>query len=103
MRMIDAEALAKAMGVYTYMQTEWTPATAWGVPIVDAEPVKHGFLIKCLNSYVCSECEAILPDIGYWLDYSYCPKCGAKLDEVEERLVMPKADGSTIPRDYAKR
>lgn len=38
-RMVDADALAKAMGVYTYMQTEWTPATAWGVPIVDAEPV----------------------------------------------------------------
>ena len=38
-RMIDADALIKAMGVHTYMQTEWTPATAWGVPIVDAEPV----------------------------------------------------------------
>lgn len=38
-RMIDAEALAEAMGVKTLMQTEWTPATAWGVPIVDAVEV----------------------------------------------------------------
>lgn len=37
--MVDADALIKAMGVHTYMQTEWTPTTAWGVPIVDAEPV----------------------------------------------------------------
>lgn len=48
-RMVDADALAKAMGVYTYMQTEWTHATAWGVPIVDAEPV-----VRCKDCKYCS-------------------------------------------------
>ena len=47
-RMIDADALIKAMGVHTYMQTEWTHATAWGVPIVDAEPV-----VRCKDCYYC--------------------------------------------------
>lgn len=47
-RMVDVEALTKAMGVHTYMQTEWTPATAWGVPIVDAEPV-----VRCKDCRFC--------------------------------------------------
>ena len=39
MRMIDADALAEAIGVKRLMIQSWTPDSAWGVPIVDAEPV----------------------------------------------------------------
>lgn len=59
-RMVDADALAKAMGVYTYMQTEWTTATAWGVPIVDAEPVVR-----------CKDCQ-FFHRYGFKLEYTEC-------------------------------
>lgn len=39
MRMLDADALAEAMGVKRLMIQSWEPDSAWGVPIVDAEPV----------------------------------------------------------------
>ena len=39
MRMIDADALAEAMGVKRLMIQSWKADSAWGVPIVDAEPV----------------------------------------------------------------
>lgn len=39
MRMIYADALAEAMGVKRLMIQSWEPDSAWGVPIVDAEPV----------------------------------------------------------------
>ena len=80
-RMVDADALAKAMGVHTYMQTEWTPTTAWGVPIVDAESVKHGHWTEIDRGLMwkCSECEHYSISGGH-----YCDWCGAKMDEVEE-------------------
>ncbi len=39
MRMLDADALAEAMGVKRLMIQSWEPDSAWGVPIVDAVPV----------------------------------------------------------------
>ena len=87
-RLIDADALIKAMGVHTYMQTEWTPATAWGVPIIDAEPVKHGYWIeepiedewgKLPSIWHCSKCDNLELN-----NSPYCPNCGAKMDEVDD-------------------
>ena len=82
-RMVDADALAKAMGVYTYMKTEWTPTSAWGVPIVDAEPVRHEHWEEHKDypglAYLCSGCGYFTTDRSY-----YCPRCGAKMDEAEE-------------------
>ena len=87
-RLIDADALAKAIGVHTYMQTEWTPTTAWGVPIVDAEPVKHGHWTETYDEsqpiffkrrWACSSC-------GRTNTYGkppFCMYCGAKMDEVK--------------------
>lgn len=59
--------------------------------------VRHGHWIYTPTEplgYVCSECGK--SSCGF----TYCPNCGAKMDEIEERLIMPKADGSTIPKDY---
>lgn len=53
------------------------------IPIIEAEPIKHGRWIKSEKSdyhWECSNC-------GYGLtDYrtTYCYDCGARMDEVEE-------------------
>ncbi len=68
-------------------------------PTVDAEPV-----VRCKDckhfSFWCELHETrVDPEEDYcsWAEgYKRCPYCGAKMDETEERLVMPKADGSTI-------
>lgn len=73
---VDKDQLLKAL---EHDRSQYEKGYADG----QADAVRHGHLIKCLNSYVCSKCEAILPDVGYRLNYCYCPKCGAKLDEVE--------------------
>lgn len=81
MRMIDADALAKAMGVHTYMEPGWTPVTVWGVPIVEAEPVRHGKWNVWYHgddnfSYSCNVC-----GIGSSLVKTrFCSYCGAKMD-----------------------
>ena len=53
----------------------------------DAEPIKHGRLGENTYGYRrCSECEAAVrveECMGEPI-YSYCPLCGAKMDEVEE-------------------
>ena len=38
------------------------------------------------TAYECSSCEVIttLPYPMKWMDYDYCPNCGAKMDEVTE-------------------
>lgn len=64
-RMFDADALMQAMGVHTYMKSEWTHATAWGVPIVDAEPV-----VRCkdckysVDYYHDGDCYCMNPIMG---------------------------------------
>ena len=51
MRMIDADALAEAMGVKRLMIQSWKADSAWGVPIVDAEPVVRCKDCKYWNPY----------------------------------------------------
>lgn len=73
---------------------------------VDAEPV-----VRCKDckhfSFWCELHETrVDPEEDYcsWAEgYKRCPYCGAKMDETEERLVMPKADGSTIKYEYVGR
>ena len=61
-------------------------------PTVDAEPVRHGRWINCVNynkiddaiNYgytICSVCEK-LQQYGY--KAKYCPNCGAKMDGGDE-------------------
>lgn len=116
MRIIDADAL-KAWFLRPYSNEETYSnldicSRINSAPTVD--PVKHGYW--SLNPYnrewdVCSACRTgtkrreygINPDGNEYMteySYRYCPNCGAKMDAIEERLIMPKADGSTIPKDY---
>ena len=53
------------------------------IPIIEAEPVRHGRLVEdcCYNT--CSLCGNYFDrydDGGYYQDFDYCPKCGAKMD-----------------------
>jgi hypothetical protein len=87
--MIDADALAEAIGVKRLMTPEWKADSAWGVPIVDAEPVRHGRWMDMGDFIYCSICNVarmkeFLSDYGVAvrLDVrtNYCPHCGAKMD-----------------------
>ena len=99
MRLFDADALVDALMMYT-----WYDEDGWGIddaeakreyikgwlpdiPTIEAEPVRHGkwtriwshTIYDCTSSiphYVCNECGSIT----LW-ESSYCPTCGAKMDE----------------------
>lgn len=100
-RLISADALLKeAMqeGAYGYVDAEQIK----NAPTVDAEPVRHGRWIKMSDAdgayYACSECGNELPRVINSFDpqfdlfpklkcidkTTYCPNCGAKMDEVED-------------------
>lgn len=90
MKMIDAEKLSKALGVASYMKTGWVPATAWGVPIVEAEPTHYAHWTIDFKDMTCSECGTWFPnDRAPYM--RYCPYCGAKMDkdEWEEPEINP--------------
>lgn len=102
--LIDKNALMEALLDYTWRDEEgfliestdekrqfieqWLP----NVPIVDAEPVRHGHWIEHHEPYTwmgytywsCSECGF---ECGYEKDIKFrtnhCPNCGAKMDEVK--------------------
>ncbi len=60
------------------------------LPTVDAEPVVHGHWIKTKSKsgvdFTCSACGYTFTDGDpeYECDYSGCPMCRAKMDEVSE-------------------
>lgn len=59
------------------------------VPVVDAEPVRHGRWImeyetKEGRSMRCSECRMVFW-VGFGRDGNYCPNCGAKMDGEQEK------------------
>lgn len=101
MRLIDADALKKAMdGYWGRCQRIRKPrngetavfldvmATVEKQPTIDAVPVRHGkwihemrYTIDSLHSYQqyrCSEC-----DMTYITNTKYCPNCGARMVEDE--------------------
>ena len=106
MRMINADDLEQALreaGLGEIIKTDCSKCTsAWGVPIVDAEPVKHGHWkssqgLAETGEVQCSNCKTIYyaddlynvgetdeNGIGQALMPNYCPHCGAKMDEVEK-------------------
>jgi hypothetical protein len=55
-------------------------------PTIDAEPIRHGHWIfgqTMGHSWMkCSEC--CVSQGGQTATFTYCPNCGAKMDEVEE-------------------
>ena len=86
MRLIDADALLKGRQDHTYISTH----EIWNAPTVD--PIKHGRWVRhtvhradgswYYSGVECSVCRN--QENGRMRKYSYCPNCGAKMDEVKE-------------------
>jgi DNA-directed RNA polymerase subunit RPC12/RpoP len=93
MRLIDAEALKKEIGIFiniaqTYHENRAYKAVLHRIdvaPTIEAKPVVHAHWEPENYYYRCSNCE----ETAFWdLDedssYAYCPWCGARMDEVTE-------------------
>lgn len=53
------------------------------VPSVDVVEVRHGRWIECvslMNKSICSNCRSYWIDTDSQYDFSYCPRCGARMD-----------------------
>lgn len=48
-------------------------------PTADVEPVRHGQWDELATFLICSKCKK-----PFKYQYSYCPSCGAKMDEEAE-------------------
>ena len=98
MRMINADDLEQALrdiGMLDVIKGDVKFTSAWGVPIIDAEPVRHGKWIKqkyedtdgsAIDGWECSVCgEGVVwrSDDDINLE-KYCYHCGAKMDEVND-------------------
>ena len=74
----DESALYKAEDVYKAIK---------GVPVVDAEPVRHGkweyVTVVYEGFWRCSNCGTPSEALGARKLYKYCHFCGAKMDEQE--------------------
>ena len=85
MRIIDADELKALRELYIqgklqFVKNEYDLIDK--CPTIDAEPVQHGRWIEdcCYNT--CSLCGNYFDrydDGGYYQDFDYCPKCGAKM------------------------
>lgn len=54
------------------------------LPSADVQPVRHGWWIEEPNCmYRCSSCGEHYPSIRGYMDYCYCPSCGARMDRRE--------------------
>ncbi len=85
MRLIDADALEKAMYGSNFYGDGCAAATHYAdcvrnAPTIEAEPVRHGYWAIRPSGWsaydcVCSKCgESGTPD------YKYCHNCGARMD-----------------------
>lgn len=98
MRLIDADALKKAMdGYWGICQRIRKPrngetavfldvkATVEEQPTIDAVPVRHGKWILDEEFIDCSECRrekwSRVPYESLVKGFKYCPNCGARMDE----------------------
>lgn len=103
MRLIDADALLKALRVnedeWGTPNETWRPEKEYGgaikmAPTIEAVPVRHGgweerevhgnvgIVIVEWQSARCSVCGRYhtTPYMYYFDEYHYCPSCGAKMD-----------------------
>ena len=89
-RLIDADAMEKHImesKVFTQYFKELVQALIWGEHTVDAARVVHGrWYTADEDGYELAECSVCggrsYDDLS---DYPYCPMCGAKMDEEEEK------------------
>lgn len=89
MRLIDADWVLNALTVYgqsyDYMSLGRAAEVIEDAPTIDAEPVRRGRWIVWYHggirfSYTCSSCGMHSPNEQ---ETSYCPYCGAKMEEQE--------------------
>lgn len=86
MRIIDADELKALRELYIqgklqFIESEYDLINK--CPTIDAEPVRHGRWIEDSGFNTCSLCGNYFDrydDGGYYQDFDYCPKCGAKMD-----------------------
>lgn len=94
MRLIDADALADNIAVLfernpslidewlrNHIEDEITEA-----PTIDAEPVKYGKWLYTDDMYETLYCSKCGYDTKDYIDYHYCPQCGAKMHEVNDEV-----------------
>lgn len=76
-RLIDADALLKAVADFPYGYRGMIESEIENQPTVDALHVRHA---KLLNAHPYGECS----NCGYLIDireeFNYCPNCGAMVD-----------------------
>ena len=108
MRMIDADNVLKALGMFNDREhggphflngIETAREIVEQSPTVDAEPVRYGRWIKMTGMlppeyhghYECSECQWHMKGIrNSWTreeEMTYCPSCGSKMDGDENVVV----------------
>lgn len=94
-RYIDAEAFFKVINTLPYKDTSYPDASVYNgaisdvadmlthFPAADVQEVRHGRWVQDGTGYhaKCSVCGEIVYRGWY---YSFCPNCGAKMDEVSE-------------------
>ena len=85
MRLIDADEYKKRISRYPTIKAIAFKELRY-VKTIDAEPVRHGHWIMKPNGYgTCSNCQKCSLDIMGGVDSNYCPNCGAKMDEEEQK------------------
>ena len=86
MRIIDADELKALREIYIQGKLQFIGNEYDLIdkcPTIDAEPVRHGRWIEDGGFNTCSLCGNSFDrydDGGYYQDFDYCPKCGAKMD-----------------------
>lgn len=90
-RLIDADALydivmdsIKPMTKNEAIILQDFIALVEDAPTVDAEPIRHGHWVDEKDQPIYCSCCGFGKKYESKRSYAYCPKCGVKLDEVEE-------------------
>ena len=76
MRPVDADALERKWRFDNEMVMVVDVTEIRNAPTIEAEPVRHGRRVKKGWWFACSLC-----DVAVEPYYSYCPCCGAKIEE----------------------
>lgn len=86
MRLIDADALIKFLGTPEDWRDEAINKIINNTPSADAAPVMRGEWMGVTHGrggHECSKCRGYAPSFQNGVEYlsSYCPNCGAKIED----------------------